>query len=578
MLSDQIKKGFERAPHRSLLKACGVTDADMGKPFIGVCNSFVEIIPGHVHLNKVGEIVKAAVRAAGGVPFEFNTIGVDDGIAMGHVGMKYSLPSREIIADSVETMCRAHCFDGLVCIPNCDKIVPGMMMGALRVNVPTIFVSGGPMAAGRTRAGQAVDLVTVFKGVGAFKRGAIGEAELTELENVACPTCGSCSGMFTANSMNCLSEALGWALPGNGTILAGTAARFNPERVALYERAGRQIVELIRRDIKPRDIVTVEAIDNAIALDVAMGGSTNTILHSLAIAFEAGISYSLDRINAISRRTPTLCKVAPSSNYHIEDVDRAGGIHTILWELLGAGLLHENCRTVTGQTIADNIRAASVRAPGKAGTPGPNDLDVIRTMATAYDPRGGLTILTGNLAPDGAVIKSAGVSPKMLTFRGPAVIFDGEQEASAGILAGKAKPGSVVVVRYEGPKGGPGMQEMLGPTSYIQGMGLGEQVYLVTDGRFSGGSAGAAVGHVSPEAAAAGPIGLLRDGDIIVVDIPNQRLAVELTDAELANRRRQWKPRPPRPEAQSGCLAKYAAMATSANTGGVLDWSKLGRS
>ena len=581
MLSDQIKKGAERAPHRSLLKACGVTDADMGKPFIAVCNSFVEIIPGHVHLDRVGRIVKDAIRAAGGVPFEFNTIGIDDGIAMGHVGMKYSLPSREIIADSVEAMCRAHCFDGMVCIPNCDKIIPGMMMGALRVNIPTIFVSGGPMAAGVTKTGQVVDLITVFKGVAERKRGRIDDAELKELEDVACPTCGSCSGMFTANSMNCLNEALGWALPGNGTILAGHADNFNPRRVALYEQAGRQIMTLVERNICPRDIVTPAAIDNAIALDVAMGGSTNTILHSLAVAFEAGIDYSLDRINTISRRTPTLCKVSPSSGYHIQDVDQAGGIHTILWELLEAGLLDGDCRTVTGLTLAENIRATSVR--NRTGPRGadyqatPRDLDVIRPLAKAYSPRGGLTILRGNLAPDGAVIKSAGVSEKMLTFRGPAVTFDSEQEASAGILAGRATPGSVVVIRYEGLRGGPGMQEMLGPTSYLQGMGLGEAVYLLTDGRFSGGSAGAAIGHVSPEAAAGGAIGLIRSGDMIVVDIPGQTLSVELDAAELARRRAAWRRPPARPEAASGCLAKYAALATSANTGGVLDWTTLTR-
>ncbi|MCG3178768.1 MAG: Dihydroxy-acid dehydratase [Phycisphaerae bacterium] len=566
MRSDAIKKGFERAPHRSLLKAAGVTDADMGKPFIGVCNSFVEIIPGHVHLNKVGEIVKAAIRAAGGVPFEFNTIGVDDGIAMGHVGMKYSLPSRELIADSVETMVRAHCFDGLVCIPNCDKIVPGMMMGALRVNVPAIFVSGGPMAAGRTRAGEAVDLISVFKGVAEFKQGKISQDELTELENTGCPTCGSCSGMFTANSMNCLNEALGLALSGNGTILAGTRENFNPARVELFKRAAAQVLTLIEKDIKPRDIVTFDALDNAIALDVAMGGSTNTILHTLAVAREAGVDYTLARMNEISRRTPTLCKVAPSSRYHVEDVDRAGGIHAILAELADLGLLNTDCLTVTGRTIGRNIADVGHRGDG----------EVIRRPDNAYSPRGGLTILYGNLATDGAVVKTAGVSEKMMTHTGPAVIFESQEDACKGILAGRVKPGDVVVIRYEGPRGGPGMQEMLSPTSYIMGLGLGESVALVTDGRFSGGTFGACVGHVSPEAAMGGAIGLLRDGDRITVDIPNESLTVDLSEAELARRRAEWHPPTPRPEAQSGFLSKYAAMATSANTGAVLDWSHLG--
>ena len=580
MRSDAIKKGFERAPHRALLKAAGVTDADMGKPFIGVCNSFVEIIPGHVHLNRVGEIVKRAIRAAGGVPFEFNTIGVDDGIAMGHVGMKYSLPSRELIADSVETMVRAHCFDGLVCIPNCDKIVPGMMMGALRVNVPTLFISGGPMAAGTSAdTGEALDLISVFKGVAEFQKGKIDLTRLTELENRSCPTCGSCSGMFTANSMNCLNEALGLALPGNGTVLAGSVAEFNPARVRLYEQAGEQIMELIARDIKPRDIVTLASLDNALTLDVAMGGSTNTILHTLAVAHEAGVDYSLGRINEISRRTPTLCKVAPSSAYHVQDVDAAGGIHTILWELMGAGLLNEDCLTVTGRSIGQNVRDFSVRNAAGPASKGyradPRHQQVIRTSATAYDARGGLAILHGNLAPDGAVVKSAGVSAGMMTHTGPAVIFESQEDACQGILGGKVKAGDVVVIRYEGPRGGPGMQEMLSPTSYIIGMGLGDSVALVTDGRFSGGTSGACVGHVSPEAAVGGPIGLLCDGDCITVDIPNQRLTVDLGEAELAKRRAAWKPPAPRPEARTGWLARYTALATSANTGAVLDWHRL---
>jgi dihydroxy-acid dehydratase len=488
MRSDTIKKGFDRAPHRALLKATGVRDEDMDKPFIAVCNSFVEIVPGHVHLNKVGEIVKQAVREAGGVPFEFNTIGVDDGIAMGHLGMKYSLPSRELIADSVETMIRAHCFDGMICIPNCDKIVPGMLMAAMRLNIPTVFVSGGPMAAGKTPDGRVVDLISVFEGVGAYKAGKITEHDLKILEDFGCPTCGSCSGMFTANSMNCLSEALGMALPGNGTILAGTRDNLNPARVELFRKAAFALMELIRRDIKPRDIVTRESIDNAFVLDMAMGGSTNTILHTLAIAHEAGIDYDLHRINELSRRTPNICKVAPSSHYHIEDVDRAGGISAILKELTRIdGLLHTDCLTVTGKTLGENIADARILDP-----------ECIRPIERAYSQTGGITVLFGNLAPEGAVVKTAGVDPKMLVFEGPAVIFESQEEACEGILHGRVKPGDVVVIRYEGPKGGPGMQEMLAPTSYIMGQGLGDKVALITDGRFSGGTRGACIGHISP--------------------------------------------------------------------------------
>ncbi|MFQ5769111.1 MAG: dihydroxy-acid dehydratase [bacterium] len=553
MRSDVIKKGFERAPHRSLLKACGVQDEDFCKPFIGICNSFIEIIPGHVHLQELGRLVKEEVRQAGGVPFEFNTIGVDDGIAMGHFGMKYSLPSRELIADSVETVALAHQFDGLICIPNCDKIVPGMLMGVMRINIPTIFVSGGPMAAGRTPSGKTVDLISVFEGVGAYKAGKIDEVELKELEDHGCPTCGSCSGMFTANSMNCLMEALGMALPGNGTYLA-----ISEKRRELLRQAAHQIIKLIEADVKPRDIVTQEAVDNAFALDMAMGGSTNTVLHALAIAHEAGLDYPLERINQIAELVPHLCKVAPASHFHMEDVDRAGGVSAILKQISKKdGVLKLHQPTVTLQSLGENIDGAEVQ-----------DYEVIRSVANAYSDRGGLAILFGNLAPEGAVVKTGAVAPAMLKHRGPAVIFESQEEACQGILGGKIKAGDVVVIRYEGPRGGPGMQEMLAPTANIVGMGLGDKVALVTDGRFSGGTRGACIGHVSPEAAAGGPIALLRDGDVISIDISNRKLDVELSEAELNQRRNQW--RPPKPKVTRGWLSRYASMVTSANTGAIL--------
>ncbi|MGC8781132.1 MAG: dihydroxy-acid dehydratase [Anaerolineae bacterium] len=554
MRSDLIKKGFERAPHRSLLRATGAiqSDDDFNKPFIAIANSYTDIVPGHVHLNAFGEIVRQAVREAGGVPFMFHTIGVDDGIAMGHVGMKYSLPSRELIADSVETMVAAHHFDGLICIPNCDKIVPGMLMAAMRLNIPTIFISGGPMKAGVTPSGKVVDLISVFEGVGAYKSGQIGDQELRELEEFGCPTCGSCSGMFTANSMNCLCEALGMALPGNGTILA-----VDPRREELARAAGRQIMKLIEMDLRPRDIVTAQAIDNAFALDMAMGGSTNTVLHTLALAHEAGVDYPLGRLNEVAGRVPNICKVSPSSSYHIEDIDRAGGVSAILWELSKRpGILHTDAITVTGKTLLENVRGAESR-----------DRACIRPLDDPYSEHGGLAVLFGNLAPEGAVVKTAGVLPEMLRHRGPAVVFDSHDEANAGILSGKVKPGDVVVIRYEGPKGGPGMQEMLAPTSNIMGMGLGGSVALITDGRFSGGTRGACVGHVSPEAAAGGPIGLVRDGDMITLDIPARRLDVDVSDEEFARRRAAWQP--VRREL-SGWLKRYAAMVTSGSRGAVL--------
>ena len=557
MRSDVIKRGFERAPHRSLLRATGViqSDEDFDKPFIAIVNSYVDIVPGHVHLKEFGEVVRQAVREAGGVPFMFNTIGVDDGIAMGHFGMKYSLPSRELIADSVETMINAHFFDAMICIPNCDKITPGMLMAAVRVNIPTIFISGGPMAAGRMPDGRVVDLISVFEGVGAYKAGRIDDEELALLERVACPGCGSCSGLFTANSMNSICEALGIALPGNGTILAT-----DPRREELARQAARQIMYLWEQDIRPRDIITEQALDNAFALDMAMGGSTNTILHLMALAQEAGIDYPLQRIDEISRRTPNLCRIAPSSHYHMEDLDRAGGISAVLWELAKKpGTLHLDTLTVTGRTLGENIYGQDTR-----------DADVVRPLENAYSPDGGLAVLFGNLAPEGAVVKTAGVSPKMMVHRGPAIVFNSQEEAVDGILNGKVKPGHVVVIRYEGPKGGPGMQEMLAPTAQIMGMGLGESVALITDGRFSGGTRGACVGHISPEAAAGGPIALVEDGDIIVVDIPNRRLDVELSESELAERRRRW--RPVVRENLPPYLRKYARMATSASQGAVLRW------
>jgi len=752
MRSDIIKKGFERAPHRSLLRATGSieSEADWDKPFIAICNSYTDCIPGHAHLNEVGLLVKRLVREAGGVPFIFNTIGVDDGIAMGHGGMKYSLPSRELIADCVESMVRAHCFDGMVCIPNCDKIVPGMLMASMRLNIPTIFVSGGPMAAGVAQqapegdlpehlrpAAQKSDLISVFKGVGELQSGKISAEDLQKLEQSACPTCGSCSGMFTANSMNCLCEALGMALPGNGTILA-----VSKEREALYERAARAIVKLVKADLKPRDIATLEAFDNAIALDVAMGGSTNTILHTLAIAREAGIPYDIKRIDDVSRRVPCLCKVSPSSNYHVQDVQRAGGIHTILGELKRMGALTPGCKTVTGKTIGENIDEWDVRSeqctlwaktsrvagcsalvldpndklgpaarttsgnlapkpllffPGdprgitlwrlaaagnvgdaaaaaslfaedaeyqlnestvwkgraeieaglkqqfaeakgmvraelgtlkgtpllilwqyakggekkvgcllrttrlrgweirkayheyrpeqlKAAQPSGlmpydsafmfNALDCIRTKDTAYTADGGLAILYGQLAPDGSVVKTAGISEEFkkncgpgFVFEGPCVIFESQEEACEGILGGKVKAGDVVVIRNEGPRGGPGMQEMLSPTSYIVGMGLGDKVALVTDGRFSGGTAGACIGHVSPEAEEGGPIGLLQNGDRLRIDFPNRRIDIVVPEAELAARKQTWQPVK---RELNGWLARYQKLVTNASQGGIL--------
>lgn len=553
MRSDTVKKGYEKAPHRALLRATGLQDDDFNKPFVAIVNSYVDIVPGHVHLQEFGKLVKDAVRAAGGVPFEFNTIGVDDGIAMGHAGMKYSLPSRELIADCVETMIEAHRFDAMVCIPNCDKIVPGMLLAAMRVNVPTIFVSGGAMKAGMTPEGETIDLISVFEGVGAFSAGKIDEKRLSILEKFACPSCGSCSGMFTANSMNCLMEVIGLALPYNGSALAKT-----PEREALAKQAAAQIMTLIERDIKPRDIVTADAIDDAFALDMAMGGSSNTVLHTLALANEAGVDYPLDRINSVADKVPHICKVSPAGKWHMEDVHRAGGIPAILNEIQwGTGMLHFDRITVTGKTLGESIQGADIK-----------DEEVIRRYDNAHSKRGGLAILFGNLAPNGAVVKVGGVSGAMMKFEGPAVIFESQDEAMAGILAGKVKAGDVVVVRYEGPKGGPGMQEMLSPTSAIMGQGLGDKVALITDGRFSGGTRGACIGHVSPEAAAGGPIAAIKAGDVIQIDLAARSLNVKLSEAEVQSRLDALPPF--KSKTTSKWLKRYSHFVTSADTGAIL--------
>jgi dihydroxy-acid dehydratase len=554
MRSNTIKTGHDRAPHRALLKATGVTDADMGKPFIGIANSYIDIVPGHVHLKEFGDLVKEAVREAGGVPFIFNTIGVDDGIAMGHIGMRYSLPSRELIADCVETVMEAHQLDAMICIPNCDKITPGMLMAAMRINVPTIFVSGGPMAAGRLKDGRKADLISVFEAVGAHAAGTLDDEGLKDLEDNACPTCGSCSGMFTANSMNCLCEALGMALPGNGTALAKSA-----EREQIARAAARRIVEMaIAQGPRPREIVTVEAIDNAFALDIAMGGSTNTVLHSLAVANEAGVAYPLERINELSAKVPYICKVSPATpDVHIEDVHAAGGIMAIMHRLATLGVLHPECKTVAGGTIGELCERGEVKNP-----------DVIRPIDRAFSKTGGLAMLFGNLAPDGAVLKVGAVDPSIEVFRGKAVVFESQEEALVGIFGGKVKAGHVVVIRYEGPKGGPGMPEMLSPTSAIAGMGLGKDVALITDGRFSGGTRGICLGHISPEAAEGGPIGLIHDGDAIEIDIPGRRLSLAVPAEELAQRAARWVK--PEPKVKSGWLGRYARLVTSANTGAIL--------
>lgn len=545
-----MKTGLEKAPHRALFKAMGLTDAELARPLIGVANAKNEIIPGHIHLDKIGEAVKAGVRMAGGTPIEFGVIGVCDGIAMNHEGMKYSLASRELIADSVEVMAMAHPFDGLVLVTNCDKIVPGMLMAALRLNIPAILVSGGPMLAGHIK-GRTVDLISVFEGVGAVRAGKLSEAELAELEEVGCPGCGSCAGMFTANSMNCLSEAIGLALPGNGTIPAVSAARYR-----LAKRAGQQIMALVEKQLLPRQIATEKAFHNAIAVDMALGCSTNTVLHVMALAHEAQVDLPLERFNDISAKTPHLCHLSPAGPHHLEDLDLAGGVPAVMRELLDAGLIHAEPLTVTGQTIKDNLAAAQVRDP-----------QVIRSVSAPYNTEGGIAILTGNLAPDGAVVKQSAVDPQMLTNEGRARVFDSEKAAGAAILDGQIKPGDIVVIRYEGPKGGPGMQEMLTPTASIAGMGLDKEVALLTDGRFSGGTRGAAIGHISPEAAEGGPLALVQDGDRIVIDIPRKTLTLKVSEEELARRRAEWQP--PEPKIKHGYAYRYSRLVTSGSRGAV---------
>ncbi len=621
MRSDKVKLGAERVPHRSLLKAVGLSDDDIRKPFIAVVNSYTDVVPGHAHLDAVGEFVKAEVRRAGGTPFVFNTIAICDGIAMGHTGMKYSLASRELIADCVESMMQAHCFDAMICIPNCDKIIPGMLMAALRLNVPTIFASGGPMEAGRV-GGREVDYIDSWYAVAQHNIGKMTAAEVLEYENSTCPGCGSCSGMFTANSMNCLCEAIGMALPGNGTCLATS-----PARMDIFRTAARRIVEMATAwaasgcratyPLLPRRIMNRKAFENAMTLDMAMGGSSNTILHLLAMANEAGVDFSLADIERICARTPNICRVAPSATpegriYHMQDIHRAGGIHTIMGQLWWDNhkLIHTGCATVTGDSVMANLEKFSLRS--KECLPAAKDMyelgstptgrnveevramyrgtaaadgepqsatyrpesfdseDAIRRLDRAFTASGGLKIMRGNIARKGAVVKLAGVDPKVYKFSGPAVIFESQEEACAGILGGKVKAGDVVVIRNEGPRGGPGMQEMLAPTGYIKGMGLGDKCALITDGRFSGGTAGACIGHISPEASSGGEIGLLKKGDIIEIDLLAGKLNARLTAAEFARRRKTYKPRPP--QITHGALGRYASQATSADTGAVLDW------
>ncbi len=551
MRSDKMKKGLEKAPHRSLFKAMGYINEEIERPLVGIVNSANEIIPGHIHLNTIASAVKAGVRMAGGTPVEFSTIGVCDGIAMNHEGMKYSLASRELIADSVEVMAIAHPFDGLVLIPNCDKIIPGMLMAALRLNIPAIVVSGGPMLAGRI-GNKKIDLITVFEAVGGVKSGRLTSDELVMMEDCACPGCGSCSGMFTANSMNCLTEALGLGLPGNGTIPAVHAAR-----IRLAKQAGIKIMELIENDVKPRDIATFDAFKNAIAVDMALGCSTNTVLHVPALAHEAKINLGLDIFNELSLKTPHLCSISPGGAHHLEDLYAAGGIMAVMAELFNNGLINGNCLTVTGKKVKENLSAVKNI-----------NHEIIRQFDNPYHREGGIAILRGNLAPDGAVVKQSAVAPEMLQRTCRARVFDSEEEAVTAILGKAIRSGDVVVIRYEGPKGGPGMREMLTPTSAIAGMGLDTSVALITDGRFSGGTRGAAIGHVSPEAAEGGPIALVENEDLIEIDIPGKKLTLKVSDETLFIRRQKWQP--PEPKIKSGYAYRYAQLVTSASTGAIL--------
>lgn len=552
MKSEVIKKGIEKAPHRSLLNALGLANWEKDRPFVGIVNSQNDLVPGHLHLDQIAGAVKAGVRANGGTPLEFPAIAVCDGIAMNHAGMRYSLASRELIADSIEVMAMAHALDALVLITNCDKVVPGMLMAAARLNLPALIISGGPMLAGRFR-GRDVSLSTIFEGVGAVQAGRASLEELEELEESACPGCGSCSGMFTANTMNCLCEALGMALPGNGTLPAVSAAR-----IRLAKEAGWQVMELVRKGLCPRDILTAETFRNALALDMALGGSTNTVLHLPAIAREAGVDLDLECVDQISQQVPHLCKLSPASSIHIQDLDEAGGVSAVLQELLAHNLVEGDALTVSGKTLAENVQGCSVRRP-----------DVIRSVDEPYSPTGGLAILRGNLAPDGAVVKQAAVDAKMLVHQGPARVFESEEDTVAAIIGGsEIKPGDVIVIRYEGPKGGPGMREMLTPTSAVAGMGLDKEVALITDGRFSGATRGASIGHVSPEAAEGGPLALVREGDLISIDIPARKLDLLVDDQELERRRGEWLS--PEPKVKTGYLVRYARLVTSASKGAVL--------
>ncbi|MGI5852552.1 MAG: dihydroxy-acid dehydratase [Clostridiales bacterium] len=551
MISDRVKKGYEKAPHRSLFKAMGYTNEELALPLIGVVNSQNEVVPGHIHLDTIAEAVKSGIRMAGGTPIEFPSIGVCDGIAMNHVGMNYSLASRELIADSIEAMTMAHGFDGLVLIPNCDKIVPAMLMAAARLNIPSIVISGGPMLAGKKR-GRNLDLNSVFEGVGAVSAGMMTEEELYDIEEDACRSCGSCAGMFTANSMNCLTEALGMGLPGNGTIPAVYA-----ERTRLAKKAGMKILDLVEKNIRPRDIMTEKAFQNALTVDMALGCSTNSVLHLTAIAHEAGVEMNLDIINEISMRTPNLCRLSPAGEHHIEDLYAAGGVQAVIKELSKKDLIDLDLMTVTGHRMGTNIEKVGVL-----------DNDVIRPIEDPYSETGGIAVLRGNLAPNGAVVKRSAVAPEMMVHEGPARVFDSEEDAFAAILGGKIKKGDVIVIRYEGPKGGPGMKEMLSPTSAIAGMGLDKDVALLTDGRFSGATRGASIGHISPEAMEGGPIAAVREGDIVSINIPEGVLDVKISDEELQSRMSRWKA--PEPRIKKGYLARYARMVSSADKGAIL--------
>jgi len=553
MKSDQVKKGIERAPHRSLFKSMGYTDTEIERPLIGIANSANTIIPGHIHLNNIVEAVKAGIYMAGGTPIEFGTIGVCDGIAMNHKGMNYSLASRELIADSIEVMAIAHSFDAMVMVPNCDKIVPGMLMAAARLDLPAIFISGGPMLAGKhpEKLDEKIDLISVFEAVGAVSSGKMTEKELTAIEDAACPTCGSCAGMFTANSMNCLTEVIGMGLPGHGTIPAVMSAR-----IRLAKAAGMQILTLLEKKITPGRIMTDKGFQNALAVDMALGCSTNTVLHLPAIAKEAGVAIDLNQINEISRKTPHLCSLSPGGSHHIEDLNRAGGISAVIKELDGAGRINGDCLTVTGKTVKENIDDIRILDP-----------QVIRSLSNPYHEQGGIAVLFGNLAPGGCVVKQSAVRQEMLTHEGPARVFDSEEDATRAILDGKIEKGNVIVVRYEGPMGGPGMREMLTPTSAIAGMNLDAHVALITDGRFSGGTRGAAIGHVSPEAMQKGLIAIVEEGDLIGIDIPNKKITLKLTDTEIEERLSRWVP--PEPKITRGYMARYARMVSSASEGAV---------